>query len=226
MAVKKHKVKSGESLSAIAKQYKVKDWRTIWEADENQALVKKRKKPEKIQVGDELVIPSGKAPPSSSASGSGKSGKSGGPQSEADAVKKVDKHVSPAECFIWFMNSKDGYQSLTELSKKNTGCAHWVAHQKNWKGGKAGNNGCNKGYLIRVKDVAKKSGAEVEPAGVKVGNVWVNATKDHCGIVSTVTAGNGGTPTIEIEHCSSGQGKVAKNDWAKHFKSKGTFYKG
>ena len=221
MAGKKHKVKSGETLGAIAKKYKVKDWRTIWEADENAALVKKRKKPEKIQVGDELVIPSGKATP-----GTASSGKKGGPQSEADAVKKVDKHVSPKKCFIWFMNSKDGYQSLTELSKKNTGCAHWVAHEKDWKGGKAGNNGCNEGYLIRVKDVAKKSGAAVDAANVKVGNVWVNAAQDHCGIVSGVTAGSGGTPAIEIQHCSSGQGKVAKNDWAKHFKSKGTFYKG
>lgn len=221
---KKHKVKSGETLSAIAKQYKVKDWKTIWEADENKALVKKRKKPEKIQAGDEVMIPSASGKKDEAKAGGGSSGKSGGPQSEQDAVKKVDKHVSPKDCFIWFMNSKEGYRSLTEISKKNTGCAHWIAHQKNWSGGKAGSNGCNKNYLIRVKDVVKKSGGEVAAADVKVGNVWVNDSQDHCGIVSKVSSGS--PPTIEIQHCSSGQGKVAKNDWAKHFKSGGKFYKG
>lgn len=151
-------------------------------------------------------------------------------QSEKDAVKNVDKHVSPKECFIWFVSTKDGYKALTEIDKKNTGCAHWVAHQKGWKGGKEGSNGCKEKYLIRVKDLPGKAGKEVEVKDVAVGNVWISDKKDHCGIVSKVTAAKPGAkdpnPVIEIEHCSSGQGKVAKNDWASYFKGKGTFYKG
>jgi hypothetical protein len=30
-------------------------------------------------------------------------------QSEQDAVKKVDKHVAPKECFIWYMDNKRGF---------------------------------------------------------------------------------------------------------------------
>jgi hypothetical protein len=146
-------------------------------------------------------------------------------QSEADAVKKVDKHVSPKDCFIWFMNSKRGYEPIP-----GTGCAHFVAHEKGWKSGKPGSNGCNKKYLIRVKDVAQKAGAEVAVADVKVGNVWVQDDKGHCGLVSKVTPAKKGAqdpnPVIEIQHSSSKQGKVAKNDWAKYFKGKGTFHKG
>ena len=147
------------------------------------------------------------------------------PQSEADAVKKVSKHVEPKECFIWHMDNKKGYEPIP-----GTGCAHWVAHKKNWNGGKPGSNGCNKNFLIRVKDVKSKAGSAVEPADVQVGNVWVNKDASHCGLVSKVSPSKDPkkdpNPAIEIEHCSSGQGKVAKNDWASHFKGEGTFHKG
>jgi hypothetical protein len=142
-------------------------------------------------------------------------------QSEKDAVKKVDKHVSPKECFVWFMDSKRGYEPIT-----GTGCAHWVAHEKGWNNGKESSNGCKLSFLLRVKDVVKKSGREVTASNVVVGNVWVNAKQDHCGIVSKVTASKEGMPTIEIENCSSKQGKVAKNDWQTHFKGEGKFYAG
>ncbi len=146
-------------------------------------------------------------------------------QSEKDAVKQVDKHVSPKECFIWYMDAKRGFEPIP-----GTGCAHWVAHQKGWKGGKPSSNGCNEKYLIRVKDILSKSGGEVAPADVKVGNVWVSDKKDHCGIVCKVEPSKDPAkvpnPSIEIQHCSSGQGKVATNDWAKYFKAGGTFHTG
>src|SRR5262249_3345395 len=149
-------------------------------------------------------------------------------QSEKDAVKQVDKHVSPKECFVWFMDNKRGYEPIP-----GTGCAHWVAHEKGWNSGKESSNGCKKNYLIRVKEIVSKSGSEVAVKDVAVGNVWGNGKdgKDgHCGIVSKVTPpkdpAKDPNPTIEIENCSSGQGKVAKNDWATYLKGVGKFYKG
>jgi hypothetical protein len=151
-------------------------------------------------------------------------------QTKEDAIKNVDKHVSPKDCFIWKINNEKGYEALTVLDKKNTGCAHWVAHEKGWKKGKAGRNGCDQDYYIRVKDIVNEAGSEVAPADVVVGNVWVNDTNTHCGIVRKVQPSKDPAkdpnPTIEIEHCSSGQGKVAKDEWAKKFNSAGTFYKG
>jgi hypothetical protein len=142
-------------------------------------------------------------------------------QSEKDAVKKVDKHVSPKECFVWHIDNKRGYEPIT-----GTGCAHWVAHQKGWDNGKESSNGCKLNFLLRVKDVVKKSGREIAPSNVVVGNVWVNDKQDHCGIVSKVKPSKEGSPTIEIENCSSKQGKVAKNDWQTDFKGEGKFYAG
>ena len=146
-------------------------------------------------------------------------------QSEKDAVKKVDKHVSPKECFIWFMDNKRGYEPIP-----GTGCAHWVAHEKGWNSGKESSNGCKKNYLIRVKDIVSKSGSQVAVEDVKIGNVWVSDDQNHCGIVSQVTppkdAAKGPKPTIEIESCSSKQGKVAKNDWATYYTSGGKFFQG
>jgi hypothetical protein len=146
-------------------------------------------------------------------------------QSEKDAVKKVTKHVSPKECFVWFMDNKRGYEPIP-----GTGCAHWVAHEKGWNSGKESSNGCKLRFLIRVKDIVSKSGSEVAPKDVVVGNVWVNDKQEHCGIVRKVTPPNDRAkdpnPTIEIESCSSAQGKIAKNDWADYYKAGGKFYKG
>jgi hypothetical protein len=65
---------------------------------------------------------------------------------------------------------------------------------------------------------------------VKVGNVWVSDDQQHCGIVSKVTppkdTASDAKPTIEIESCSSRQGKVANNDWATYYKGGGKFFRG
>jgi hypothetical protein len=115
-------------------------------------------------------------------------------QSGQDAVKKVDKHVSPKECFVWFMDNKRGYEPCP-----GTGCAHWVAHEKRWNSGKEGSNGCKKNYLIRVKDIVSKSGSQVAVKDVVVGNVWVNE-------LSNGTCGEGATPVCVSREIASLQG--------------------
>lgn len=55
--LKKHKVAKGETMIGIAKKYKHKDWKTVWDHKENAALKKKRKHPTKILRGDVVVIP-------------------------------------------------------------------------------------------------------------------------------------------------------------------------
>ena len=146
-------------------------------------------------------------------------------QSEKDAIKKVDKHVEPKDCFIWFIDNRRGFEPIP-----GTGCAHWVAHEKGWNSGRESSNGCKKNFLIRVKDIVSKSGSQVALKDVKVGNIWVSADQNHCGIVTKVTRPKDSaadpTPTIEIQSCSSKQGKVAKNDWATYYKSGGKFYRG
>jgi hypothetical protein len=144
-------------------------------------------------------------------------------QSEADAVKAVDKHVEPKKCMVWYADNKTGWTPIP-----GTGCAHWVSHQKGWNSGKESSNGCKLKFLFRVKDVVSKSGGKVDAADVAVGNVWASADRGHCGIVSKVTKAKAAAdpPTIEIESCSSRQGKVAKNDWAGYYKSGGDFFAG
>jgi hypothetical protein len=53
----KYKVKKGDTLAGIAKQFHHAKWQTIWNAPENKSLVSKRKKPEAIEPGDQLTIP-------------------------------------------------------------------------------------------------------------------------------------------------------------------------
>jgi len=52
-----HVVKKNDSLSKIAKQYDFSNWKDIWEHKLNKDLVSTRKKPEKIQPGDKVMIP-------------------------------------------------------------------------------------------------------------------------------------------------------------------------
>ena len=135
------------------------------------------------------------------------------------AVKKVNKHVEPKACFVWF-EGKPGWQPIP-----GTGCAHWVAHQRNIKKGSKGEQ-CMLGFPFRVKTmIGGKS--EVKIADVKVNDIYVTPPKDHTGLVIKVTpnAKTPDTPTITIRHDSSKQGKVTENDFATHFKGKGTFYR-
>src|SRR4051794_36170665 len=64
----------------------------------------------------------------------------------AAAVKKVDKHVEPKECFVWYAKNDD-WEPID-----GTGCAHWVTHELNDKSGSV-NDKCLAGFNYRVKKV-------------------------------------------------------------------------
>ena len=53
----KHKIKQGDHVSRIAKQFGFADYRTIWEDPNNAALKKLRENPNVLAPGDELFIP-------------------------------------------------------------------------------------------------------------------------------------------------------------------------
>lgn len=133
------------------------------------------------------------------------------------AAKKVDKHVEPKECFVWYKNSKEGWQPIT-----GTGCAHWVAHEK---GIKRGRNRCLAGYSGRVKELVKGMSEVKDLAKVKKGHVWASDRLTHCGLVESVKPAKSGKPEIRIKHDSTKLGKVAVSDWGKYFKGGGKFYK-
>ena len=52
-----HKVAKGDTLIGIAKKYKHKSWKTIWNDPKNKGVKAKRKEPDLIRAGDILVIP-------------------------------------------------------------------------------------------------------------------------------------------------------------------------
>jgi hypothetical protein len=151
----------------------------------------------------------------------------------AEAAKEVDAYVEPRECFIWHINSKWGFQSFSATG--DTPCAHYVAHQLELKA----TNGvrCHLGYPVRVSDLVSRLGDPISIDEVKAGDVWArlkganrggggNEPTSHCGMVrGVVRTEDGKPPVITIRHCSSGQRKVADDDWAKRFGSGGQFYR-
>jgi hypothetical protein len=140
--------------------------------------------------------------------------------SMAAARRNIDKHVVPKDCFITYF-SNGAWKPID-----GTGCAHWVSHQKGITNGSA-NDKCLDGYTCRVKVMIQGKLQVTDLKKVQVNDIWVNETSDHTGLVFTVkpAAKPGNDPTITIRHDSSGQGKVADNDWATFFHGKGRFYR-
>lgn len=53
----RHIVQTGESLTRIAHQHGIRDWRAVWQSADNAQLRKKRKNPNILWPGDELTLP-------------------------------------------------------------------------------------------------------------------------------------------------------------------------
>ncbi len=153
---------------------------------------------------------------------------------KAAAAATVDNHVHAKACFITSDNGKD-WRPIT-----GTGCAHYVAHTLGIQKGGRGGTACMEGYAVPVRLLLQGLVLVGSINEVRVNDIWFNdatfrpqAGGDHCGIVTAVTSrtdGQGGfaiavTPTIEITHCSSGQGGVFTNDWATWFHGLGQFYR-
>jgi len=149
---------------------------------------------------------------------------------------KIGSDILPKECFVTFKGKTEGWQRI-----KGTGCAHWVAHERNIKHGFAGSK-CAEGFTIRVPDVisgARKINRDTEE--VKVDDIWANPKRDHCGLVvkveETKVITKEGDKEVEktkqkitIRHCSSsafgsgGRG-IVTDDFEKHFKGLGDFFR-
>ncbi len=135
-----------------------------------------------------------------------------------DAATRVDRHVNPKICFVTYVGS--GWKAFTELSASNTGCAHWVAHQKKIYFGQT----CLEGFTIRVKDLIIGKTEITNLKEVQVGDIYVTPKQNHCGMVEQVFS-DGGKQKIKIKHCSSRQGGVVIDSFETRFQGKGKFFR-
>ena len=132
-------------------------------------------------------------------------------QGIAAARSHVPQHVEPKDCFVWYA-SGDNWNPIS-----GTGCAHWVAHQLNIRASGSG-GGCLAGFIYRVRSLVACR-VEVKLTDVQVNDIYVTPKMDHTGLVVQVT------PTILIRHDSSGQGKVAENEFTTYFHGEGRFFR-
>ena len=137
---------------------------------------------------------------------------------KSEAVARVDAHVFPKPCFVWYVNNQKGWSPIP-----GTGCAHYVSHQLGIKGVK---RACDAGYLFRVPDVVAGL-VQVKNSEVQVGDIWTNLKVDHTGLVVEVKPDpkNSKLKQIVIEHCSSRQRGVVRNDWKTFFGGQGNFFR-
>jgi hypothetical protein len=139
-------------------------------------------------------------------------------QAQQRAAEAVDAHVEPKPCFVWHQGGYD-WQAIP-----GTGCAHWVAHEIDIHQGPS-HRRCLLGYTFRVTDLVDALSEVKRHENVAAGDIFVNPWKTHCGLVRRVQRRADGTTAIEIEHDSSRQGGVFRNDFATYFKGQGTFYR-
>jgi hypothetical protein len=136
------------------------------------------------------------------------------------AQSAVDRHVEPKDCFIWYVRNND-WEPIT-----GTGCAHWVAHQLNIRSGSHSDQ-CLAGFTYRVPVLVGGHSQVPDIQHVRVNDIYVTPRRDHTGLVVRVTPAHqaGGQPSITIRHDSSGQGRVAENDFASFFHGQGDFFR-
>ncbi len=137
----------------------------------------------------------------------------------AAAAARVDVHVQPKSCFVWYAGSNN-WQPIS-----GTGCAHWVAHQLGIRSG-GRNEQCLEGFTFRVRTLV--AGKTVVPlAQVRVNDIYVTPSMDHTGLVIQVTPdpNTPASPQIIIRHDSSRQGRVAENEFRTYFNHAGSFYR-
>ncbi|MFN0183693.1 MAG: hypothetical protein ACKVQR_07750 [Aquabacterium sp.] len=135
------------------------------------------------------------------------------------AVRAVDRHVVPRACFVWYANASTGWQPIT-----GTGCAHWLAHHEQIRRSR-GAGTCMCGNPIRVRDVIGSRARVRSLSGVRAGDFYVSASRDHIGLVTRVQADRAhpDTPRIWIRHDSSRRGRLSVDEFAGYFESRGYF---
>jgi hypothetical protein len=86
---------------------------------------------------------------------------------------------------------------------------------------------CLSGFTYRVPVLVRSFMPVPQVSQVRENDVWASPSLDHTGIVIRVVspAHAGGRPTITIRHDSSGQGRVAENDFDTYFHGHGNFYR-
>ena len=141
------------------------------------------------------------------------------------AIAKLDPHVSPTECFVWYTGGAKGWEGIA-----GTGCAHFVSHELGIRHGRAGEK-CLAGYTFRVATMlGGRSRVHGGLPAVKARDIWVNRARTHCGIVTKVGpdivgSATGDYPAIWIRHSSSRLHKVSLDRFDAYFESQGEFYR-
>jgi hypothetical protein len=95
------------------------------------------------------------------------------------ARTRVGGDIEPPDCFVMFRGG-DTWEKID-----GTGCAHWVAHERQIRRG-GRDTECLLGYTLRVEDlIAGLSTRSLDHARrkISVGDIYVTANGQHCGLV-------------------------------------------
>ncbi len=135
------------------------------------------------------------------------------------AVGNVRRDVDPKDCFIRYRDNDD-WEPIP-----GSGCAHWVAHEKDFHSGGASDK-CLFGYTHRVPVLIERF-SKVPLRDVQSGDIWTNSDENHAGLVIRVMPNlyPDEMPEITICHDSSRQHGLAINDFESYFHGQGSFWR-
>ncbi len=146
------------------------------------------------------------------------------------AAARLDAHVTPRDCFVWYKNAQEGWQPI-----EGTGCAHYVSHQCNIHAGGPGVQ-CLAGFTYRVPVMLTGKTRVVGGLdAVEVGDTWANVSRTHTGLVVRIDpppvdpnprqSAPPKPPIIWISNASSAQHMCATDRFDTHFSSQGDFFR-
>jgi hypothetical protein len=138
---------------------------------------------------------------------------------QREARAHFDNGIKPKDCFVVYRGG-DIWEPIF-----GTGCAHFVAHERNMRAPGAV-AGCLEGFLIRVVDLLPGLNDVKGLSDVKPGDIYVTADHRHCGIVRFNIPGPGrNRRRIMIEHASSRMKQVLTSDFTVYFRGQGNFFR-
>ena len=140
------------------------------------------------------------------------------------ARPSVGGDIDPRDCFVVYIGG-DQWEKI-----EGTGCAHWVAHEREIRRGRADTQ-CLLGYTLRIEDLIAGLSTRTLDArrNIHVNDIYVTANGQHCGLVVQVEESRvpGGKRKISIRndhsnHSGTGKG-VVTDDFDEHFHGTGVF---
>jgi len=138
--------------------------------------------------------------------------------SQEEALPLVARGVLPRDCYVWRIGP-DRWSPL-----RGSTAAHWLAHELSIPSPLEIHR-CLAGYTVQIKDILRGRREVGGRVPLRVGDLFVTLAEDHCGRIIELKKDSELGLRISIQHLATHEGRVAVDDFYRHFQGMGRFFR-